>query len=290
MNNSTNKAGTMMTLAMIIFGTIGIFRKFIYLPSGMIAMSRGLIGMLFLISATLIMNNKIIFSDIKKNLFVFCVSGVLIGINWIMLFEAYRYTSVAVATLCYYMAPVFTSIASIFLLGEKFTVRRVVCTISALLGMVLVSGVLDEGIRNVDEIKGILLGTGAALLYAIVVILNKKSEETDAYCKTLIQIGVAGICLIPYVIFAEGISQINFSPLSVSMLFVVGILHTGIAYTLYFGALGKMKAQTAAILSYIDPAVAIILSVFVLGESIGFSGWIGAVLIIGAAFFSERGE
>ena len=290
MNNSTNKAGAMMTLAMIIFGTIGIFRKFIYLPSGMIAMSRGLIGMLFLISATLIMNKKIIFSDIKKNLFVFCVSGVLIGINWIMLFEAYRYTSVAVATLCYYMAPVFTSIASIFLLGEKFTVRLVVCTISALLGMVLVSGVLDEGIRNVDEIKGILLGTGSALLYAIVVILNKKSEETDAYCKTLIQIGVAGICLIPYVIFAEGISQINFSPLSVSMLFVVGILHTGIAYTLYFGALGKMKAQTAAILSYIDPAVAIILSVFVLGESIGFSGWIGAVLIIGAAFFSERGE
>lgn len=279
----------MMVAAMIIFGTIGVFRGYISLPSGMIAMSRGIIGMFFLMTVILILKKKISFYDIRKNIFYFCVSGMLIGINWILLFEAYRYTSIAAATLCYYMAPVFTSIASIFILGEKFTFRRCMCIVAAILGMVLVSGILNEGVRNVNELKGILLGTSAAILYAVVVILNKKLERTDTYSKTLIQLGVAGICLVPYVVFVENISAIPFTVTSVIMLIITGVLHTGIAYFLYFGALEKMKAQSAAVLSYIDPAVAIILSVFVLGESIGFLGWVGALLIIGAAFISERG-
>ena len=288
--NNYSKSKLMLIASMIIFGTIGIFRKYIPLPSGMIAMSRGFIGMLFLITVILLQRKKISYSDIKKNMILLCVSGILIGFNWILLFEAYRYTSVAVATLCYYMAPVFVIIVSPFVLNETLTKTKLICVVAALLGMFLVSGVLNEDIGNINKFSGILLGLGAAVLYASVIIINKKIGDIAAYDKTIVQLGVAGAILVPYTLIAESVSNVEFTALSIFMLIVVGVVHTGIAYTLYFGSIGRLKAQTAAIFSYIDPVVAVILSVLMLNESISVSGYIGAVLILGAAMLSERGE
>lgn len=287
--NNEKKSKLMLIASMIIFGTIGIFRKYIPLPSGMIAMSRGFIGMLFLIPVILLRRQKISFSDIKNNILLLCVSGVLIGFNWILLFEAYRYTSVATATLCYYTAPVFVIAVSPFVFGEKITRTKLICVIAALLGMILVSGVLNEGIASISEFSGILFGLGAAVLYASVIILNKKIGDISAYDKTIVQLGVAGIVLVPYTLIAENIPNTEFTAVSIVMLIVIGVVHTGIAYTLYFGSIGRLKAQTAAIFSYIDPVVAVILSVLILNESIGIGGYAGAVLILGAAMLSERG-
>ncbi len=288
MKNNENKSKIMLICAMIIFGTIGVFRRYIPLPSGMIAMARGLIGAVFLAAIMFFGKQKISFNSIKKNIGVLFLLGVFLGFNWILLFEAYRYTSVAVATLCYYMAPVFVIAVSPVLFGERFTKLKLICVAAAIAGMVLVSGVLNEGIKEADEIKGILLGLGAAVLYACIVLLNKKVNDIEAFDKTVVQLGVAGIVLIPYTLLAENASGVEFTPFAVVMLIVVGIIHTGIAYALYFGSIGRLKAQTAAIFSYIDPVVAVVLSVILLGESIGVSGYIGSVLILGAAMLSEK--
>lgn len=283
-----NKAKIMLICSMIIFGTIGIFRRYIPLPSGMIAMSRGFIGMLFLIFVLIAKRERISFHAIGKNLLMLCISGALLGFNWILLFEAYRYTSVAVATLCYYMAPVFVIVASPFVFGEKLTWTKLICVIAALFGMVLVSGVLGEGVENPSEMRGIFLGLGAALLYACIVMLNKRNIDVAAYDKTIVQLGVAGVVLVPYTLIAESTSGIEITAIAIIMLIVIGVLHTGIAYALYFGSISKLKAQTAAIFSYIDPVVAVLLSVLLLGEKIGISGYIGAALILGAAILSEK--
>lgn len=276
--------------SMLIFGSIGIFVKYIPLPSSVIAFARGLTGMLFLLLVVLCSKSRLSFESIKKNLWVLIFSGAAIGFNWILLFEAYNYTTVATATLSYYIAPFFVIIVSPFLLKEKLSVKKFICLLTALLGMVFVSGMVQNGIPKIEEIKGVLLGLGAAVLYATVIILNQKLKDITAYEKTIMQLGVSAVVVLPYIIATENISMSAFDAKTVIMLIVVGIIHTGVAYALYFNSMKDLKAQTVAIFSYIDPAVAILLSAFLLKESMDIFGIIGAVLILGSALISELPE
>ncbi len=286
MNN--NKEKLMMIGAMTIFGTIGIFRKYIPLPSSLLALARGIIGTAFLLLLVLaIKRDKLSVEAIKRNFGFLVVSGAFIGFNWILLFEAYQYTTVATATLCYYMAPVIVVLVSPFLFKERLTPLKALCVAVALTGMVFVSGIPQSGFGGMSELKGILLGLGAATLYAIVVILNQYIKEIPAYDKTIMQLGTAAIAILPYTLLTENFADITFTPVAVCMLFFVGIVHTGIAYTLYFGSMSGLKTQTIALFSYIDPVVAIILSAVILQENIGFWGVIGAIMVLGSTMVSE---
>lgn len=273
--------------SMCIFGTIGIFVRNIPLPSSIIAFARGMVGMLFLLAVVLVKKSPISIKDIKKNLLWLIVSGAFLGMNWILLFESYRFTSVATATLCYYLAPIIVILVSPLLLKEKLTLRKVVCTVVALAGMVLVSGVLQNGMPKTEELKGILFGLGAAVLYAGIMIINKRIQGISAYDKTIVQLGISAVVILPYCLLTEEVTALTFSGKVLFMLLLVGILHTGITYFLYFGAMGQLNAQTVAIISYIDPVVAVLISVFVLREGMDVGGLIGAVLILGAALASE---
>ena len=285
--NSVNKSKLSLILSMFIFGTIGIFRRYIPLPSSLLAMTRGAIGVVFLLIFMMLKKEKVNLKEIKDKILILCISGVAIGFNWILLFEAYNYTTVATATLCYYMAPVFVIIASPFLFKEKLTLKKIICVIVALAGMVLVSGVIETGFSGISELKGVLLGVSAAALYASVVLMNKKTAGVPAYPKTAIQLGSAAIVLLPYTILTENLAELTFEPLTIIMLIVVGVVHTGITYALYFGSMDNLKAQTVAIFSYIDPVVAIILSALILNEEMSIFGVIGAVLVLGSTLISE---
>jgi len=286
LNNNRDKL--MMIAAMTIFGTIGIFRKYIPLPSSLLALARGIIGTAFLLLLVLVIKrDKLSTEAIRRNLVFLVISGALIGFNWILLFEAYQYTTVATATLCYYMAPVIVVLVSPFLFKERLTPLKAVCVAVALAGMVFVSGIPQSGFAGMSELKGILLGLGAATFYAIVVILNQYIKDISAYDKTIMQLGTAAVALLPYTLLTENFADITFTPVSIIMLIFVGIVHTGIAYTLYFGSMSGLKAQTIALFSYIDPVVAIILSALILQENIGFWGVIGAVMVLGSTMVSE---
>lgn len=272
--------------AMGIFGTIGIFVRYIPLPSAAIALTRGVLGVVFLLTVMLLSRKKPDFWAIKKNFLILCVSGAAIGFNWILLFESYKHTSVAIATVCYYMAPVFLILASP-LLGERLTLKRLLCIGFALVGMAFVSGILDGPALQLKDLKGIFLGIGAALLYATVMFLNKKLSPIGAYDKTVLQLGSATVILIPYLLLTQTPVLAPMTSLQWLLLLCVGILHTGIAYTLYFGSMRELSADTVAIFSYLDPVLAILLSAFVLGEKLNFFGILGSVLILGSALYSE---
>ena len=280
-----------MILSMVIFGTIAIFRQFIPLPSSFIAMMRGLIGALFLFAVMGVRRQKLDIGGIKKNILKLCISGVFLGVNWILLFEAIVYAGPSVATLCYYLAPIFIIIVSPFFLKEKLTAKKVVCIAVALAGMVFVSGIL-KGTEGV-QFKGVLLGLAAAVFYASVVLTNKKIVGISANDRTVMQLSVSTIVLLPYVLLTEKgvIGDFASSGFKVIiMLVLVGIVHTGLAYALYFGSLKSIKAQTAAILSYIDPVLTLVLSALFRIDTIDVFGVIGAVLILGAAIVSELPE
>jgi len=136
-----------------------------------------------------------------------------------------------------------------------------------------------------------LLGLGAAAFYSAVIIMNKIIREIDPYQKTTIQLLSAGIVMIPYLLATGGFDTGSFSPTAIALLFVVGIVHTGIAYVLYFGSMDGLKVQTIALLSYIDPVSALFFSALLLHERLSLMGIIGACMIILssiALFFVEE--
>ena len=284
-----NKAKLELIASMFIFGTIGIFVRYIPLPSSVIALVRGFVGAFFVFLFVYLKKSKLDILNIRKHFLILALSGIFIGVNWIFLFEAYRYTTVAIATLCYYMQPIFVIFASQILLKEQLTLNKIVCVAVALLGMIFVSGVFESGIPALSEVKGILYGLGAAFFYAVVVLMNKKTSGISAYDRTITQLGMGAIVLIPYVILTENMREVlsAMTPVLWGILFFVGLVHTGIAYVLYFASMKDLKVQTIAIFSYIDPIVAILLSAFILKESMGIYAIIGAVLVLGATLISE---
>lgn len=312
--------------AMAIFGTIGLFVRNIPLPSSVIALVRGAVGTIFLFITAAASHRRISGAAVRKNLVLLVLSGAAVGINWILLFEAYRYTTVATATLCYYLAPVFVVLLSPVVLKEKLTRRKLFCVIAALLGMAMISGVFQGGQIAGRDFTGILFGTGAAVFYAGVILMNKFLKDIPSGDSTMVQLGAAALVLLPYVLLTEGNAWIagnvgaagsigvvdgiqtadsmiaagsigaaagvrsTVTISAVLLLMVVGILHTGIAYRLYFSSVAELDGQTIAVFSYIDPVVAIILSALVLGEAMDGWGAAGAVLILGSTLYSEWKE
>ena len=272
--------------AMGIFGTIGIFVRYIPLPSATVAFVRGVLGVLCLLLTMLVTKKKADLAAIRKNLLLLLISGGAIGINWILLFEAYRYTTVATATVCYYLAPVFLLLASP-LLGERMNGKKLICLTVAMAGMICVSGLPEGTLPDLGQLQGIALGIGAALLYATVMLLNKKLSPIPAYDKTIVQLGASALIILPYILFSQGFALSGLTGTQWVLLVIVGVIHTGIAYALYFGSMEELPAHTIAIFSYLDPVIAVFLSALLLREPLGIWGILGAVLILGSALYSE---
>ena len=280
----------MIMISMVIWGSVGIFRRFIPVSSAVLACFRGIIGTAFLVVFVKVQGKRLFYPLGKGVFFLLFLSGALMGFNWILLFEAYSYTSVSTATLCYYMAPTIVILLSPVIFKEKITIRKGICALTAVFGMILVSGVVENGLPALSEIKGVLFGLGAAVLYASVVIINKKLPGIDPFEKTVIQLGASALVLIPYLVLTGETLPTDLSLSAVILLLIVGLVHTGIAYALYFGSVDGLQAQTVAILSYLDPITALVLSAIVLHEKMTVYGIIGAVLIIGAAVIGEKSE
>ncbi len=277
----------MIVASMLIFGTIGLFRRYIPVSSAFLAFSRGILGGTILLAFTRLKGKQSREKLPQRTIFLLVLTGAIIGINWMLLFEAYNHTTVATATLCYYMQPTIVMLLSPLLFREKLTVRKSVCAVIAVIGMVLVSGVTEGGNRPEGHLKGVFLGLGAAVCYASVIILNQKVSGVDPWRKTTIQLISAGAVMIPYLLLNGGFGTGEFSANTVILLLVTGIVHTGLAYVLYFGSMDGLKAQSIAMLSYIDPVTALLLSALILREPLSAAGLAGAVMIIGSAIAAE---
>ena len=272
-----------MILSMLIFGSIGIFVELVGLPSAVIALLRSAIGAAVIALVMLLGKKKLDRAAIRRNLRFLLPAGAALGFNWILLFEAYRYTSVAVATLCYYMAPVFVILLSPLLLKEKLSKTKLLCVAAALAGTALISGASAGS----GETRGVVYGLCAALLYCAIVLLNRGVRDLPALETTLCQLAVSALVMLPYVLLTQRGAALDFSLRTVLLVLVLGVVHTGLAYLLFFGAAAKLPAQTTAILSYIDPVTAIVLSAWLLRQPMSVPQVCGAVLILGSTLAGE---
>lgn len=270
-------------VAMAIWGSIGLFVKNIAFTSAQIALVRGFVGFVFILLFSLMTGRKVSYKNIKANALTLIFSGIALGLNWILLFQAYKYTSISNATICYYFAPVIIMMLSPIILKEALNVIKIVCIITALIGLACIAGV-SKGVGTHDLI-GIFFGLCAAVLYATVVFLNKKLKNITGIESSMLQLGISAFALFPYVLISEGVNFENTTTSSIVLIFLVGVVHTGVVYMIYFSALQKLSAQSAATLSYIDPVVAILISALFLKESMSAIQIIGGILILGATFF-----
>ena len=201
------------------------------------------------------------------------------GVNWILLFEAYKYTTVSVATLSYYFAPVIVTLVCPIIFKEKLTLKQIICFVLSTIGLVLITGIGKVG--GGRGLVGVAFGLGAAVFYAAAVILNKFFKDVDGIHRTFLQFVSAIAVLAPYVILTGGFSLNNLSSFGWINLLTVGFVHTGFAYCLYFSSLKELPGQKAAILSYIDPLVAVLISVTLLDEKMTAMQAVGGAMILG---------
>ena len=185
-----------MVLSMLVFGTMAIFVRNIELPTAEIALFRAVIALLVLVLYKVIKRESIPVKTIKKEILILVISGAAIALNWIFLFEAYNRTSVSIATLSYYFAPVIVMIASSVLFKEKLTSIQIFCFIMATVGLVFVVGVKGSAAKE-QSLLGVAFGLTAAIHYAIVILLNKYIKSVSGMNRTLIQFFAAVVILTP---------------------------------------------------------------------------------------------
>lgn len=278
-------AKAMMIASMAIFGTLGIFTRNIAVTSGELALYRAVLA-ISLIAVYLVCTKQIInLKASKKELVLLLFSGAAIGINWILLFEAYKYTTISAATLSYYFAPVIVTVVCPILFHEKLTGKQIFCFIMSTLGLIMITG--TSNIRDKRDFIGILFGISAAIFYAAVIILNKFIKNIDGIHRTFLQFLSAIIILVPYVLLTSGIHLGNLDIKGWGNLLIIGLFHTGITYCMYFSSLKELAGQEASILSYIDPLVAVLISVLILGETMSIAQAIGGALILGFTLWNE---
>ena len=273
-----------MTAAMVIFGTLAPFVRAVGVGSGELALYRAVMATVLVGGFLLVTRQRIPLGNIKKELLLLLLSGAAMGANWILLFEAYKYTTVSVATLSYYFAPVLVMVACPLLFKEKLSGKQILCFVMATAGLVLITGTAGSGSQ---DLLGIALGLGAALLYATVMLLNKLIKGVEGLHRTLIQFLAATVTLIPYVCLTGGFSLGSLDGIGWGALLCVGVLHTGIAYCLYFSALKDLTGQKVALLSYMDPLVAVVVSITWLREETSLPQIVGGLLILGFTLWSE---
>lgn len=275
----------MLITSMAVFGTLAPFVRSISVSSGELALYRAVLAATLIALFLLVTNQPIPFRSIRKEVPLLLLSGAAMGFNWILLFEAYKYTTVSNATLSYYFAPVLVTLACPVLFRETLTKKQLLCFFMSTLGIVLITGTGGTGGSN--HLLGILFGLGAAVLYATVILVNKFIKTVDGIHRTLLQFLAAIVVLVPYVLSTGGITLGGLNATGWGNLLIVGLVHTGITYCMYFSALKELPGQKAAILSYIDPLVAVIISVTVLGESMTIPQILGGCLILGFTLWNE---
>lgn len=285
MRNLKN-ARVMMIVSMVTFGTLGLFVRHISVSSGELALYRAVLATVLLGVWFLLTGQRLDFRAIGRELPLLLLSGVAMGFNWILLFQAYKYTTVSVATLSYYFAPVLVTLACPILFKEKLGPKQWICFAMSTLGIALITGTGDLS-QGSSHLVGILFGLGAAVLYATVILLNKFIKGVAGLQRTFLQFVAAVLVLVPYVACTSGVTLGTMDGAGWVCLLVVGLVHTGVTYCLYFSSLKELPGQEAAILSYMDPLVAVLVSVFALGEEMGPWQIVGGLLILGFTLWNE---
>ena len=277
------KAYIKYVTAMLIFGSVGIFVKNISLSSVDTVVCRTIIATLYLLFVMVLYRKNFDFGKIKQNSIPLLLSGGALGFNWLFLFIAYKNTSVSMATILYYLAPVMVMMFSPIVLKEKLSLYKLFGIALSLLGIILVN---SSGNAEQGGIFGMVAGLTAAFFYALLILFNKFIKDMSSLETTVIQLIIATIILLPYAIYSHS-GPFTIAKGDILPVIILGVVHTGTACLLYFSAMKDISGQSIALVSYIDPLSALCFSMIFLQEKLTMLQFAGAGLILFGALAGE---
>ena len=269
--------------ALLLFGFNGIVASFIDLSSYEIVLLRTFIGSVLLIALFFLTRNKLTFYQYKNDSLFLLLSGIAMGTSWMFLYEAYAQIGVSIASLCYYCGPIIVMALSPLLFREKLTASKLCGFAAVLIGIILVNGSAFNGNGN---LWGIFCGLMSVVMYAAMVICNKKAQRITGIENATLQLFVSFLTVFIFVLFKQGLT-VHLHTEDIIPVLILGLFNTGIGCYFYFSSIGKLPVQTVAICGYLEPLSAVVFSVIVLHETMLPIQILGAALIIGGAVSSE---
>lgn len=269
-------------ISVFLYGTLGLFLSMINVNSDFVVFCRGTIGALFILLVKIIRKDSFNFKAIKKNLPYLAICGISLGLNEMFLFIGYKY-AVSLASLGNYTAPISVIVISAILYKEKLNIKQILCVIASFLGIILISGVLTSS--NTD-LRSLMYGLLASIGFIFLVLFSKKLGDINPLDKTFIQLLFTSLAVLPFVIINKSIPTV-FDLKTISILLMLGILHTGFAYLLYFDAIKTLEPIKIALIGYVEPVLSVLIGALLLNEPMDIYGIIGTILIIGSAIVSE---
>ncbi|WP_457751493.1 DMT family transporter [Thermococcus sp.] len=275
---------TKIALAMLIWGSVGIFARFSGLSGLGVAFMRVALGSLVLWAISInpgrIRRLKITFAENWKAM---TALGTALAFNWVFLFTAFNYTLIATAVLVYYLAPIIATLISWWFLGEKISRNRLLLIGMAFGGFLFIASGQEFNLNSRDFI-GVLLALVAAFFYALIPNFGRFLKDVDGKDLTLLQLSMATLFLLPFVA-VNGLKEPTWWAIGALVL-----LHTVFALYLYMDGLKEVEVNEAALMSYLDPLSAIVYAFIIFGEVPGVQTILGGTLILLASALDAIGK
>lgn len=269
--------------AMLIFGTNGLLVQRISLGGAEIVLLRTLLGSVFLVGLGLVRRDFRL-SQLRADLLPATLGGAALGLNWVFLFIAYQTAGVSLSTLVYYCGPMLVLVLSPLLFREALTRSKIAAVAAVALGMIFISGEIDPGSHMAT---GLLWAGGAAVFYALVIITNKQVRHLSGIHCAMYELIVSFFVVLVFLVVTGAQLPVIPARDELPWVLILGLVNTGLAYYLYFSAMQQLPGQTVALLCYIDPLTALLLSAVFLHEHLLPLQIAGAVLILGGACLGE---
>ena len=273
----------LLILVMIVWGSLGVFTRSIPLSAVSLAFLRALIALPVLFIAMKMKKRE----KIKLSwLIPYIISGVLLGLGWLTLFYGFKHTSISSAVIIYNMCPIYVMILAPVILKEAISKVQIAVISISFIGLVFVVG---NNLLDGYGYMGILLSAPSGMMYAAIVLINRSiKRRLDNQTATFIQIATATIVLLPFALLDGDVFTLgNLENISIIYIILLGVLHTGVAYTMFFSVYQHMKSVEIVSYSFLEPLFGILFSVIFIGEKLTLPQIIGGVLIIGSAYIGE---
>ena len=273
-----------LVFVMVIWGSLGVFTNSIPLSALSLAFLRALIALpILFVVMKMKTTDKVNVSLLKPYL----ISGVLLGFGWLTLFYGFKHTNISSAVMIYNMCPVYVMILAPLVLKETISKIQIAVIFASIMGLFLIVG---HNLLEGYGYMGMALSGISGMLYAIIVLINRSIKiRVDNQIATFVQIFTAMLVLLPFVLMDGNIlTVLDLDARAVIYTILLGILHTGVAYTLFFSLYTHMKSVEIVSYSYLEPLFAILFSVIFVGELLTVPQIIGGILILGSTYVGEK--
>lgn len=270
-------------ISTLISSSSGFISRYINCEREFLVLCRGIIGSLFLYALIRLKGRKLDTVSIKKNFKPLVLSGILMGICWIALFIGFEY-SLSITSLLNNMYNLVVVVIMSLIFKEKLNGKQIFCVIVAVLGVLMLSGLFEGQIQA--NSKGMMFGLISCIGYSIVTIINMRIKDINPLDKTVVQLFISFLVILPFVLLGNKIPT-SIDTTSIILIFVMGILNTGISFLLFFGSIEHLPSSEIAIIGYLEPVINIVIGITFFDEKMSIIGIVGTIIILAAALANE---